>query len=332
MLMRLFICSTYYHVYITLVKQLVYSNNVCTDLVICDDLPYGEQLADRIRSEGLFCNVWYVQQNQLPQVRSQNLIDAVFFKHKRRANTLRSLLPFSIRDYKDIYIYHDGTPLGTYLNDEKCRYHLLEDSLNFFQYVYQSSQASLMYPHDFIYFARRILNVGYFPLGYSPYLVDIEVNDRRNLQIKSSKIIERPRQEMEKMLTHAKIATLFKIFGYDSPVLPAERNAIVLTEPLYQDHICQTPEEQHAIYEKITNYLLNNGFCVYLKPHPRDVFDYTAYPVKLIDRYFPSEMFKLQGTNVFDCAVAVASSSLSTFPAKKKYHWDRQNQMPSPGL
>lgn len=326
--MNLYICSTYYHVYVALLKHFACREKQDTDLVICDDIPAGEQLVNRIRKASLFGNVWFVRQRELPQVSSKNWVDAVFSQHKRRAATLRRLLPLSIWDYQNIYIFHDGTPLGSYLNDEKCPYHLLEDSLNFYQYVYQSSQAHLLRPHNFRYFVRRLLKTGYFPLGESPYLLDIEVNDQNNIQIPSRKVIERPRAELEKQLTPDQIQLIFEVFGYHEQVLSGQKNAIILTEPLYQDNHCQTQEAQHEIYRTIVEYLLEKGLYVHIKPHPRDTIDYSEYPVVVIDRNFPSELFKLNCAIAFEHAVAVSSSSLLTFPAKHKYYWDIASNTP----
>lgn len=322
--MTLYICSTYYHVYITLLKLFSCHESQKIDLVICDDIPNGKLLSDRIRKTSLFSNVWFIRQREFPTTDSKNLIDAIISQHRRRAAAIRPMLPFSVHDYEDIYIYHDGTALGSYLNDEKCSYHLIEDALNFYQYVYQSSQAQLMYPHNFRYKMRKLLRAGYFPLGESIYILDIEVNEKSNLQIPSTKVIEKPRAELEQVLTPDRVQKLYEIFGYTWTSSLEAYKAIILTEPLYQDNFCSTQEEHHQIYRSITDFLCSKGFSVYIKPHPRDDTDYTSYPAVVIERYFPSELFKLQGNASFDCAVAVASSSLINFPAKDRYYWDIQ--------
>lgn len=322
--MKLYICSTYYHVFITMLKQL--SQRETADLVICDDLPTGQELSQRIRETGLFRNVWFVEQHRLPEVPARGIVDAVLFQHKRRARTLRPLLPFSVGDYSDICIYHDGTALGCYLNDEGAAYHLIEDSLNFYQYVYQSSQACLLYPHNFRYRIRRLLKAGYFPLGFSPYLVDIEVNDKNNLQIPSGAAVEKPRSQLMEHLSPEQISLLFRIFGYHPVENYGELSAIILTQPLFQDGACANEEEQRGIYREIAEFLKDKGYCVSLKPHPRDSVNYEQLPVTIIQGYFPSELFGLGKNTVFDCAVTVNSSALAVFPARKRYFWDQVNK------
>lgn len=317
--MKLYICSTYYHVYITLLKQ--FASPFEGDLIICDDLPTGGTLASNIRATNMFHNVWFIKQSELPPVRSKNVIDYLFFKHNRRSKILRTMLPFSVHNYEDIYIYHDGIPLGTYLNDERVPYHLIEDSLNFYQYVYQSSQAHFLPPHNLVYWIRRFFNAGYFPLGFSPFLLDIEVNNRSNLQIPSRKVIEYPRSRLEQ-ISIAQIQLLYDLFGFSFGTINNTDCAIILTQPLFQDGICSSEEKQYLIYQELSNYLQKKGYHIFLKPHPRDICSYFNLPVKIIDRYFPSELFALQRRNIFDCAVTISSSSITNFPAKKNYYWD----------
>lgn len=320
--MKLYLCSTYYHVLVTLLKQ--FANPEPADLVICDDLVTGDQLACRIRSAHLFRNVWFVKQHELPEVPAKNIVDAIVFQHRRRARTLRPLLPFSVRSYSHIDIYHDGTALGSYLNDEGVGYHLIEDSLNFYQYVRQSSQAHLLPPHTLRYWIRRLLRAGYFPLGYSPHVLDIEVNSRSGLQIPSRKVVEKPRSALTAGLSPEQISLIYSLFGFEPPQESGKNSAVILTQPLCRDGVCHSREEQLRIYREIAEVLLETGYTVYMKPHPRDDVSYAALPVSVIERYFPTELFSLGRQDLFACAVTIDSSSLSVFPAKRKWYWDIQ--------
>lgn len=326
--MNLYICSTYYHVFITLLKQV--SSSTPADLVICDDLSTGDQLASRIEKYSFFHNVWFVKQHSLPAVSSKGWVDAVLFQHKRRAQTIRPLLPFHLCEYQNIYIYHDGTALGAYLNDERCPYHLIEDSLNFYQYIQQSSQAHLLYPHTLRYYVRRFLRAGYFPLGYSPYLIDIEVNENRNLQIKSKHTVEKSRFELFQNLTPEIIQILFSIFGYAQRPNISNNSAILLTQPLSQDAFCDSVDEHYQIYAAIIAHLRTHGYSVFLKPHPRDNLDYSSFPVTIIDKNIPCEIFALDSSLKFNCAITISSSSILNFPAQHLYYWDIQNKVMIP--
>lgn len=316
--MKLYICSTYYHIYITLLKQ--FADPTDADLAICDDIPTGERLTERLSVTGLFHNVWYVEQSKLPEVRGKGPLDWIFFQHRRRAKQITPLLPFYLRDYADVYIYHDGTPLGMYLADVGKKYHLIEDSLDFYKTFRSSAQVRCLHKRSWKYGFQWILNSGYFPLGESRFLIDIEVNDKEDLQIKGQAIVECPRNILEENLTVDQKAELFEVFGYSDFEI-GDKTALLLTEPLYRDGVVATAQNQESVYKKIIQYLRIEGYIPVIKPHPRDEIDYSNWGCQVIDRFFPIELFSLSGTKRFTCAAAVRSSGLKWLNVEKKLYF-----------
>lgn len=321
----LYICTTYYHVYITLLKQL--NQPILMDIVVCDDIPTGQTLAQRLLETGLFRHVWFVQESLLPEERGKNKLDWVFFQHRRRFRVIRPLLPFDVHDYNDVYIFHDATPLGMYLADARKPYHLVEDSLNFYQRLNETAQAVHRKPHTLKYWLRRLLNSGYFPLGESRYVKDIEVNENQNLQVKGKPVIEHSRATLQNKLSQISREKVLEVFGY--PELPeiGERCALLLTEPFFADGLCASLEEQVSIYQKMVVELEQKGFQTILKPHPRDAADYSKLGVDLWDRFFPIELLAyLPAVPDFACAVAVSSSAIYSVSAQRRLLWPQYRQ------
>ena len=312
----LYICSTYYHVYVTLMKQL--TNTVCIDLVICDDIPSGEKLTQRLLSTDLFRNVWFVSQGKLPEVRGRNKLDWILFQHNRRSRIIKPLLPFDVDDYKDIYIFHDATPLGMYLMDVRKPYHLIEDSLNFYQRINETPQAKHRKPHSLKFKLRYFLNSGYFPLGDSRYVIDIEVNENDNLQVQGNTIIELPREFLQKSLSQESKKKILEVFGY--PDLPPmdKHCALLLTEPLFADGICASIEEQLCIYKIIVIELNRKGFQTILKPHPRDTAVYSDIPAVILNKMFPVELLNYMSVSKLGCVAAVSSSAINSVRAEQR--------------
>lgn len=319
----LYICSTYYHVYITLLKQL--AEPVNADLVVCDDIPTGEQLTDRLKETKLLHRVWFVRQSLLPEERGKTILDWILFQHRRRYRAVRPMLPFEVTDYRDVYIYHDGTPLGMYLADARKPYHLIEDSLNFYQRVRETAQARLLKPHNWKYKIRHFLNSGYFPLGESRYVLDIEVNDKHNLQIRGRKIVELPRTYLRDRVSPEDDALLLKVF--ECPELPRidGKCALILTEPLFADGVCRSMQEQIQIYEDMSKQLMQLGYCVIIKPHPRDEANYSRVATVVLDRYFPIELLDHTPVPRPGCVAAKSSSVLSR-GANQILVWDDNKQ------
>lgn len=317
--MRLYICSTYYHVYIVLLKQ--FADPQASDLVVCDDIPTGKQLTAKLQEAGLFHRVWYVEQSKLPEVRGWNRLDWVLFQHRRRFRIVRPMLPFDLDNYQDIYIFHDGTPLGMYLADAKRPYHLIEDSLNFYQRILDTAQAKHLMPHNLKYQVRRLLKSGYFPLGESHFVVDVEVNENKKLQMRLPNVVELPRNRLER-LTQKDQRMLLEAFNCPELAPIGAHSALVLTEPLYSDRLCKDIVEQVSIYQKLVEVLKTDGYSIILKPHPRDQADYTRLGVQMMKREFPVELLGYLPNTSFACAVAVSSSAIFELHAKHKFWWN----------
>ncbi len=313
----LYICTTYYHVYVLLLKRLTGKQIKC-DVVICNDIVNGEKLKDNLILSGLFRYVWFVDQTVLPEDKGKNRLDRILFQHKRRAKAIRNILPFKINEYKDIYIFHDDTALGRYLNDEKMMYHLVEDSYNFFQHIKDTPQAIHIRKRNWKYWFAKLLNVGYFPMGESKYVLDIEVNENKNLQINGKPIVEISRDAMRSNLSKEDKKVIYNIFG--CPKFPDIKDniAVLLTQPFYLDGVCDEAK-QYAMYNYIIKDLSHKGYNVIMKPHPRDLMDYSACNVFVTERYYPIEILADSLSVSIACAAAVSSSAVFTIKAKKIY-------------
>lgn len=318
--MDLYICTTFYHVYILLLKRLTGIQDAC-DVVVCKDIPTGEQLKYRIENSRLFNNVWYINQWELPDDRGRNRLDRLFCQHHRRYRTIKKMLPFDVKKYDNVYIFHDNTKLGRYLNDAKIKYHLIEDSYNFFQHILQTPQAIHIREKNHKYKFAKFLNMGYFPMGESKYVLDIEVNENRNLQIPNSNVVELSRDMMRDLLSEEDKQLIFKIFG--SPKLPKldKNTVILLTESFAADGVCNG-EKQMTMYKGIIDDLKSKGLAVLVKPHPRDEMDYSIFDVNVIDRFFPIEVLVDQIGKEIQNVATVSSSAVLNIQAKNIYKYD----------
>ena len=316
----LYICSTYYHVYIVLLKCLGGAEKGRPDLVVCDDIPTGKRLAEKLKESGLFFHVWFVEQSKLPREWGRNLIDWCFFQKRRRYQAISPLLPFRLDTYSDVYIFHDGTPLGMYLNDAGKPYHLIEDSLNFYQVFDRTPQAAFLKRDTLKYRLRKCFRLGYFSLGDSFNTIDVEVNEARNLQLTQLPVIEISRKALLENLDDRARSVILDIFEVGQPLQVGENTALLLTEPLCLDRVCSSLEEQVERYQKIVNDLKENGYQVLIKPHPRDTADYTVLGERCLKADFPVELLPWIGGE-FACVAAVSSSAVYSVKAKQYTHY-----------
>lgn len=306
---KIYICTTYYHVLITLAKSLLDKEE--TDIVLCDDIIGAENLCDKLNEYNIFKKVYFVRQSIMPELVSKNFLKNLFCLHKFNCAMAKKYINIDFNKYSDIYIFHDDTKIGHYLNDAGHYYHLIEDSLNFYQKILRTP-FSYAVISDWKYYLKRILNYKYLPLGNSKYVIDVEVNENKNLKIKRKKIIEVNRNDLLNKAFFKYKNIIFDIFlKIDvNNFLHTKNKALILTQPLYIDHILQSEQEQIDFYKVIAEDFKKKKFNVYIKPHPRDCIDYSIYisDIKIINKEFPIEVFNYIENLTF-CIVVSKDSS-----------------------
>lgn len=308
---KIYICTTYYHVLITLAKSLLDKEE--TDIVLCDDIIGAENLYDKLNEYNIFKKVYFVRQSIIPELVSKNFLKNLFYLHKFNYVMAQKYININFNKYSDIYIFHDDTKIGHYLNDAGHYYHLIEDSLNFYQKILRTP-FSYAVISDWKYYLKRILNYKYLPLGNSKYVLDVEVNENKNLKIKRKNIIEVNRNDLlnKAFLKHKNI--IFDIFlKIDvNDLLHVNNKTLILTEPLYEDNILQSEQEQIDFYKVIAEDFKRKNFNVYIKPHPRDCIDYSLCisDINIINKEFPIEVFNYIEDLSFSIIVSKSSSCM----------------------
>ena len=304
---RIYICHTYYHVYIAVSKELVrrQTQDGRADIVLSTMSNDFENLRHRLEDSGVFDKVFIYDEKE--DVTSEQVMKY----HQDRGNIVLNLLqrikytrllgrlqeeyiPTDLSVYADVYVFCDSDPIGYYLNYKKIYYHAVEDGLNSGKLDDQA----------------RLANKGAFPLkclmakmglifiesGYSRYCIDYEVNDISVNHKPPKNTIESPREELDKKLTPKDHDTMVKIFLENPKRLlsqlldrkPEEKdipNVMILTEPL-----CELDVRRKLFADIIDEYKKDNR--VIIKPHPRDLLDYEKeFPDAIVikDR-FPMEV------------------------------------------
>lgn len=307
---KIYICTTYYHVLITLAKSLLDKEE--TDIVLCDDIIGAENLCDKLNEYNIFKKVYFVRQSIIPELVSKNFLKNLFCLHKFNCTMAKKYINIDFNKYSDIYIFHDDTKIGHYLNDAGHYYHLIEDSLNFYQKILRTP-FSYAVISDWKYYLKRILNYKYLPLGNSKYVIDVEVNENKNLKIKRKKIVEVNRNDLLNKVFLEYKNIIFDIFlKIDvNNLLHIKNKALILTEPLYEDNILQSEQEQIDFYKVIAEDL-KKKFNVYIKPHPRDCIDYSLCisDINIIKKEFPIEVFNYIEDLSFSIIVSKSSSCM----------------------
>ena len=294
---RIYVCHTYYHVYVACLKELTLPRAMRgkADLVLSTMSNDFGSLKERAEKSGLFEAVFMFEEKEehaFPQLARYhedhgnlvfNLFSRMIFT-KLYGKLQQPYVPVDFKKYQDIYVFCDSDPIGYYLNYKKIHYHAVEDGLDCICY----------------YDTARYTSILKYPC---------------------SKYIEQPREAMVRRLTQDDKNTILRIFMEDLDTLMTqlttgahhEHKVLVLTEPL-----CELPVREQIFRDIVAKY--GKDAQVILKPHPRDVLDYhKLFPDDIVlDGKFPMEILNFIEGLEFDQVVSVYTVPDSIHFAKEK--------------
>lgn len=312
---RIYICHTYYHVYVTFLKELNRpreQRRQATLMLSSLSIDF-ENLKERVESTGLFERVVEFDEKRdtaFPELAGyrqdtgnliKNLINRVKFTH-RFAHALAPTIPVDLKQYGEIYVYCDSDPIGYYLNVYRIPYHALEDGLNCLK-NYDAARYDNRGHFRLKAFLSERCNLIFIQNGYGKYCKDMEVNDISLLKYPYRKYIEQPRQALVNGLTQEDKDLILRAFVRDMESLRAQLSGedgmqdkiLILTDPL-----CSLEIRERIFRDIIAMYEPEGK--IFLKPHPRDELDYrklfaeypqfdAAMPMEMLN-FFPGIRFK----------------------------------------
>lgn len=321
---RIYVCHTYYHVYVTLLKEFALSKEAKgqATVVLSKMSTDFENLKSRLESIGWFEEVVEFDEKrhtffpELEELRKDrgNLVSNLFARMKYTklyAKLQEPYVPVDFSKYRDIYVFCDSDPIGYYLNYKHLRYHALEDGYNCLK-VFDAAR----YDNRGCFRLKAFLaslNLIFIQNGYSKYCIDMEVNDRKCLKYDYRKYVEVPRKPLEERLDEEEKALIVRAFMENAPRLLEElsgaeegqKNAIVLTEELSDE------ETRKRIFSDLIGEYCD-GYRVFIKPHPKDLLDYeAAFPEHIVLKgRYPLEVMKFIPGVHFHRAVAIFTQAI----------------------
>ncbi len=221
-----------------------------------------------------------------------NMINRIIFT-KRFAKLEAPFVPVDFKKYDDIYVFCDADPIGLYLNQNRIRYHAMEDGLDTLSHCVEAIYDNRSH-FALKKFMSKTLNLIFIRDGYSKYCIDMEVNDRSVIDDDFDGYVEVNRNELLKALSSEERNILIRMFirDYDSFSKFLDKQSsdgvLILTEPLCSLDI------REKIFRDIIDTYRSEG-TIFIKPHPRDVLDYEKVfsDYWVFDRTIPMEILTL---------------------------------------
>lgn len=316
---RIYVCHTYYHVYVTFLKELKIREEQAANwksgatLVLSKMSNDFEQLKARVESTNLFEEVIEFDEKRedfFPELAkwrqgTGNFLGNLYYRirfTKLYAKLEAPYVPVDFKTYEDIFVYCDSDPIGYYLNQYKIPYHALEDGLNCLK-NFDAARYDNRGHFALKAFLSRKCNLIFVQNGYGKYCIDMEVNDISAIQYPCPQYIEAPRQALVDRLTDTDKELILQAFIRDKESLERQieqsnqvgDKILILTDPL-----CSL-EVREQIFRDIVEQYEKEG-TVFIKPHPRDALDYrkifaqypqfdATVPMELLG-FFPNLRFK----------------------------------------
>lgn len=277
-------------------------SGVQTDIAVTDYIPDSESLFKRLQSCGLFTNVMllHTPREYIPT----GALDKLLNLHKRNRLMVKQQLNVDLGQYNEIYIFHDDTWVSRYLKDAHIPYNIIEDALDSFQSIDQSV-FRYMKQKGVKTLIKRILGYGYVFLDECRYIQSIEVNSAKGLNF-SCKVREVPRKPMFDALTESDKKRLADIFLPEIQDEKALHGTLILTQPFADDGIMSL-DQQITLFAELSQRYTN----AVIKPHPRDIADYSFLGLPLLPKNVPFEIIEMCCSPHYSLAVSISSTALN---------------------
>lgn len=303
---RIYVCHTYYHVYVACLKELnlPVERRGHAQLVLSTMSNDFGDLKSRAEVSGLFEAVYMFEEKediQFPELMKYHsdkgnlLLNMIYrIKYTKLLGKLQqSYVPVDFKEYKDVYVFCDSDPIGYYLSYKKIKYHALEDGLDCIS-TYDTARYDNR-GHFKLKAFLASLNLIFIQNGWAKYCIDMEVNNISILPYPCPKYIQKPRAELVEALDEEAKNILIHLFIADMDDIDrklregGENKVLVLTEPL-----CSLEVRERLFRDVIEQYgnICGEDTVIMIKPHPRDVLNYhrlfSEYIV--LDGRFPMEV------------------------------------------
>jgi len=330
---RIYVCHTFYHVYVTFLKEFALPKEKQGEatLVLSNMSTEFFDLKDRIRALDYFKEVIEFDEQraenfpELAKYRtpSKNGVMALwkrFLFTKKFGKIDSEYIPVDFRKYEERYVFCDSDPIGYYLNYKHIPYHALEDGLNTLV-QFNAARYDNRGNFEVKAFMSSKLNLIFIQNGYGKYCIDMEVNDISKIEYPCEKFVEVPRQNLIQRLQQDEKDILLRAFVKDMDKIVTDlrsgenhdNKVLILTEPL-----CDLGTRERIFHDIIDTYGKNAQ--VILKPHPRDELDYkTLFPeYTMIEKTVPMEMLGFMKDIVFEKVISVFTPLEGITFAKEK--------------
>jgi len=307
---QVYVCGTYFHVYVSILKTIYRKEKDTKSLIIINDLTPGiDKIFARLTENTFFDYLLQVPFKKIERKikKENNLFFRIIKRNKHIVEFVETdseILKYDefIRN-SEINIFPD---LGL-----TPSYFLLKYKKNYIRMVEEGEGAYFLRVGKLKAFKRKYILNSFIGGGLDNEVREIEVQLPEKLNKRLGK--KGKRFELKKMEDNLSIENREKILeifmsGIEMD-LSGQKKLLLITQPLEETFMSE--ENKIKLYNQILEKY--SDYSIYIKLHPREVTEYKGrlnYNFTIIPGGFPLEMFDLlKGIN-FELGITVCSSAL----------------------
>lgn len=305
--MDVYVCETYYHLLIAIVKNIInIKNSKKNDIIIFSErgnqIVKNGKLIERLKKSKIFNEIIIFDCSDELNIKKNEImyqLKRISFirKNGRKVGNL-------LKKYSKIYMFNDITTFGKIVNNLKIRYILLEDGLD----CYINNESYIKGVPLYKRIIKKILYGSYY-LGESNNVIYIEVNNKEGVFLKNKDIREFSKKDMFSALSREEKEIIVNLF-IDENFKVDEKSTLLITQPLYEDKLVNSEMQQINIYKKIIDSYAHDEKIV-IKNHPRERIDYKNVIDNVITFKceFPIEILDFLGQS-FNKVITISSTAI----------------------
>lgn len=309
---QVFVCGTYFQIYVSMLLTLYRKDETSKSLLVLNDhTPDIEKIIPSLQENGFFDHYIVVPFRKIEArvKREKGIIGKII-------NRNRTIIE-AVEQDSDIHRYREFLAACEfnlfYLWGFPSAYFVLKYPNHYFRVVEDGARNYVLKTSRFKEFKRKYLLRTYIGDGFDDAVKEIRVQQPEQLNERlRHKGTTLEFQEMQRNLSAENRRKVLRVFMKENPLAMNDRKKLlIITQPLENSGIAE--ERKLAIYRQIIDQYAGD-YQVYLKPHPREITDYTQLLEREfieIPRAFPLEMFDLLQIVTFDLGVTLFSSGLN---------------------
>ncbi|MBL7841222.1 MAG: hypothetical protein JNJ75_13860 [Cyclobacteriaceae bacterium] len=309
---QVYICGTYFHVYVSMLKQLQHNDPTSKSLLILNDHTPGiEKLIPALLENGFVDDVILVPFRKIESAEKSNgsFLSRTLFRNRamvraveQHSDILKSKSFIEASEINSFYLW--GYPTAYFVMRFPNSYlRIIEDGAR--NYIIRISHAKLL--------KRKYLLRTYIGDGFDERVREINLQfpeqlDKR-LRHKGTRLELRQMQDNLSARDNQRILNVF--MNGETVQLNDQKKILIITQPLSEDNFV-TEQYKVSLYAEMIEAHADDHE-VYIKPHPRELTNYCEKlhrPFIEIPRSFPLEMFDLMENIRFDKGITIFSSGM----------------------